>query len=122
MSGGPDRSSRRRAQRRGHAAERLAALALMVKGYRIVARRFKTGAGEVDLIARRGNLVALVEVTARPTVATAVDAVTAAAARRIAAAGDIWLARQSDHAALSIRHDIVAVVPWRWPRHLLDAF
>jgi len=122
MSQGPDRSLRRRAQRRGHAAERFAALALMLKGYRIVARRFKTGSGEIDLIARRGNLVALVEVKARPTVAAAVDAVTAAAARRIAAAGDIWLARQSDHAALSVRHDIVAVVPWRWPRHLPGAF
>ena len=122
MNDKPDRSARRRANRRGHVAESLAALALMVKGYRIVARRFKTKAGEVDLIARRGNLVLLVEVKARPSATAAADAVTAAAARRIAAAGDIWLARQHDYAALSVRRDIVAVLPGRWPRHLPDAF
>lgn len=120
---GPGGSAgRRRAHRRGHFAEWFAALALMAKGYRIVARRFKTKAGEVDLIARKGNLVALVEVKARADARTAVDAVTATAAKRIAAAGDIWLSRQRDATKLSIRHDIVAVVPRRWPRHFPGAF
>ncbi|MDA4845173.1 YraN family protein [Hoeflea poritis] len=114
--------SRRRAYRRGHFAEWFAALALMARGYRIVARRFRTKAGEVDLIARKGELVALVEVKARADETAAVDAVTATAARRIAAAGDIWLSRQKDAARLSIRHDIVAVVPWRWPKHFPGAF
>ena len=115
-------AGRRRAYRRGHFAEWFAALALMAKGYRIVARRFKTRAGEVDLIVRKGNLVALVEVKARADARAAVDAVTATAAKRIAAAGDIWLSRQRDAAKLSIRHDIVAVVPRRWPRHFPGAF
>ncbi|MEX3010979.1 YraN family protein [Hoeflea sp. TYP-13] len=115
-------AERRRAYRRGHLAEWLAALALMVKGYRIVARRFKTRVGEVDLIARKGDLVALVEVKARATEQAAIDAVTATAARRIAAAGDIWLSRQKDAARLSIRCDIIAVVPRRWPKHFPDAF
>ena len=115
-------AKRRRAYRRGHMAEWLAALALMVKGYRIVARRFKTRAGEVDLIARKGDLVALVEVKARADEMAAIDAVSATAARRIEAAGDIWLSRQRDAARLSIRHDIVAVVPLRWPRHFPGAF
>ena len=94
----------------------------MLKGYRIVARRFRTRAGEVDLIARKGDLVALVEVKARPSERAAVDAVTATAERRIGAAGDIWLSRQTDAARLSIRCDIIAVVPWRWPKHFPDAF
>ncbi len=122
MSDGGQRQARRRAYRRGFIAEHLAALALRLKGYRIVARRFRTKAGEIDLIARKGDLVALVEVKARSSEAAAVDAVTAQAARRIAAAGDIWLARQRDHARLSIRRDIVAVLPLRWPRHFPDAF
>jgi len=117
-----DKRRRQRAQRRGHLAEGLAALALMCKGYRIVARRFRTGAGEVDLIARRGDLVVLVEVKARSSERAAVDAVTATAARRIGAAGDIWLSRQEDARQLSVRCDIVAVTPWRWPRHFPDAF
>ncbi|MEM9108381.1 MAG: YraN family protein [Pseudomonadota bacterium] len=113
---------RQRAERRGHFAEALAAIALMLKGYRIVARRFRTKAGEVDLIARKGDLIALIEVKARSSERAAVDAVTVTAARRIGAAGDIWLSRQRDAAQLSIRCDIVAVVPWRWPRHFPDAF
>jgi putative endonuclease len=95
---------------------------MMLMGYRIVARRFRTKAGEVDLIARKGDLVALVEVKARTSEQAAVDAVTPTAARRIAAAGDIWLSRQRDAARLSIRCDIVAVMPWRWPVHFPDAF
>ncbi|MCP5000247.1 MAG: YraN family protein [Hyphomicrobiales bacterium] len=115
-------SERRRAYRRGHLAEWLAAIALLVKGYRIVAQRFKTKVGEVDLIVRKGDLIALVEVKARANEQAAIDAVTATAARRIAAAGDIWLSRQKDAARLSIRCDIVAVVPYRWPRHFPGAF
>ncbi len=117
-----DTRRRQRAQRRGHLAEWLAALSLMCKGYRIVARRFRTRVGEVDLIARKGNLVALVEVKARSDERAAVDAVTASAARRIAAAGDIWLSRQRDADRLSVRCDIIAVLPWRWPRHFPGAF
>ncbi|MCP4317955.1 MAG: YraN family protein [Hyphomicrobiales bacterium] len=100
----------------------MAAIALLVKGYRIVAQRFKTKVGEVDLIVRKGDLIALVEVKARANEQAAIDAVTATAARRIAAAGDIWLSRQKDAARLSIRCDIVAVVPYRWPRHFPGAF
>ncbi|MCR9137060.1 MAG: YraN family protein [Alphaproteobacteria bacterium] len=119
---GSDRIARQRAERRGHSAEWLAAIALTLKGYRIVARRFKTKTGEIDLIARKANLVALIEVKARGTEAAALDAVTGTAAMRISAAGDIWLARQKDREVLSIRRDIVAVIPWRWPKHYPDAF
>ncbi|TIO58114.1 MAG: YraN family protein, partial [Mesorhizobium sp.] len=55
---------RRKAYRRGHRGEWLAALALMLKGYRILARRHRTKLGEIDLIARRGDLVLFVEVKA----------------------------------------------------------
>lgn len=116
------RAARQRAQRLGHVAEWLASLALRLKGYRIVARRFRTKAGEIDLIARKKDLVAFVEVKARSSEAAAIDAVTGTAARRIADAGDIWLSRQKDRPALSLRYDIVTVTPWRWPKHFPDAF
>ena len=117
---------RRRAERRGHAAERFAALALMLRGWRVVARRHRAHGGEVDLVIRRGDLVAMVEVKARRTVRGAVDAVPESAWRRIERAGDDWLMRRSDAAGLSVRYDIVAVPtplrPWRWPTHLPGAW
>ena len=111
-----------RAYRRGHRGEWLAALALTLKGYRIVARRYRTKLGEIDLIARRGDLVAVVEVKARPTLQEAMDAIGPQAMRRIEAAADLWLARQPDYAKLSIRFDLVAVLPCRWPVHVPGIF
>lgn len=110
------------AERRGHRGETVAALLLMLKGFRIKARRFKTPLGEIDLIARRGDLVLIVEVKARPTLAEAMDAVSRTAARRIGNAADLWLARQPDHARLSLRFDLIAVLPRRWPVHVKNIF
>ena len=116
------RDRRFRAYRKGHRGEWLAALALILKGYRIVARRHRTRLGEIDLIARRGDLVAIVEVKARPTLIQAMDAVGFEAQRRIEGAADLWLSRQRASARLSIRFDIVAVLPRRWPVHVENAF
>lgn len=117
-----DAADRRRAHGKGHRGEWLAALTLMLKGYRILARRFRTRLGEVDLIAKRGDVIAIVEVKARPSLAEAMDAVTPTAQRRIEAAGDLWLARQPDHGRLSVRYDLVAVLPRRWPVHVENVF
>ena len=113
---------RRRAFRRGHAAEYLAAAFLLCKGYRILAIRLRTSLGEIDLIARKGDLVVCVEVKARRDLDSAVFAVTGTAQNRIRAASDLWLSRQPDAHRLSVRYDIVAVRPWRLPHHLVDAF
>ncbi len=89
------RRKRRRAYRKGHRGEWLAAAALMLKGYRILARRYRTPVGEIDLIARRGSLVIIVEVKARPTLEEAMEAVGALAQRRIDAARTFgWGARR----------------------------
>ncbi|OHV73133.1 YraN family protein [Ensifer sp. LCM 4579] len=111
-----------KALKRGLLAEYRAALCLMLKGYRIVAMRYRTRLGEIDIIARRGELVAIVEVKARATFDGAVFAVSDSSQRRIRAASDTWLSSQPDFHRLSVRYDIVAVLPWRWPRHLPDAF
>jgi putative endonuclease len=113
---------RRRHERRGHRGEWFAAIALMTKGYRIVARRYKTKLGEIDLIGRRGDLVIIVEVKVRPTLLEAMDAIGRLSERRIDAAADLWLARQPDYARLSIRFDMVAVLPRRWPVHVENIF
>ena len=113
---------RRKSYRRGHRGEWLAAAALMLKGYRILARRYRTRLGEIDLIARRGDLVLIVEVKARRTLVEAMEAVARESERRIENAADIWLSRQPDHARLSLRFDMVAVLPWRWPVHVENVF
>ncbi|WP_421855496.1 YraN family protein [Oricola sp.] len=113
---------RRAAYGLGHRGELFAAFALRLKGFRIVARRYKTPAGEIDLIARRGDLVAIVEVKARPTLDEAMDAVTPYALHRIEAAADLWLSRQPDHDRLSMRFDMIAILPRRWPVHIASIY
>ncbi|PWE56155.1 YraN family protein [Metarhizobium album] len=122
MDADPLGKKRKKAERRGRASEYVAALYLVLKGYRIVAMRYRTRAGEVDIIARRGDIAVFVEVKARREEGLAVDAVGFAAQQRIRAASDIWFSRQADAACLSQRYDIVAVLPGRWPRHFRDAF
>jgi len=114
--------SRLKAFRRGHVSEYIAALYMVAKGYRISAIRYRTKLGEIDIIARRGDLVVCVEVKARRDVDSAVFAVTGMAQNRIRAASELWLSRQPDAHRLSLRYDIVAVRPWRLPKHLVDAF
>jgi len=115
-------SDRKRAERRGRRAEWLASGMLMLKGYTILARRARTPSGEIDLIAKRGNLVAFVEVKARATSVLALEAVTSTAQARIIRAAELWMARRRDLGECDWRFDIVAVVPRRWPTHFRDAW
>ncbi|MBL4726767.1 MAG: YraN family protein, partial [Rhizobiaceae bacterium] len=108
--------------RKGFWAEFLAAWFLRFKGYRILHMRYKTGSGEIDIIARKRKLVAFVEVKARANVQSAVDAVSYSSQRRISNAADIWLSKQVDANELSLRFDIIAVAPRKMPVHLKDAF
>lgn len=111
---------RRAAQRRGLAAETWAALWLQVKGYRILARRRRTPAGEIDLLARRGDVLVAVEVKARPTLEAALAAVSTRQRLRIARALDLVAAGDGALAGLTRRLDLVAIRPWRLPVHLVD--
>jgi putative endonuclease len=116
------KTRRLKAYRRGHRGEWLAALALILKGFRIIARRYRTKLGEIDLIARRGDLILIVEVKVRATLIEAMDAIARQSERRIEAAADLWLSRQPDYSRLSIRFDMVAVLPRRWPVHVENVF
>ncbi|MYZ47417.1 YraN family protein [Propylenella binzhouense] len=115
-------AARRQAYRRGHAAEFAALLLLAAKGYRALARRYRTPLGEIDLVLKRGDTIVFAEVKARPTLRDGMDSVTPAAERRIAGAAGIWLARHPRAAALTLRFDLVIVRPWRLPHHVPDAF
>ncbi|HEY4944087.1 MAG TPA: YraN family protein [Rhizomicrobium sp.] len=109
------------AEKRGRSSETLAALLLQLKGYRILGRRVRTRAGEIDLVARspRGVLC-FVEVKAR---ALARDAVLSVAPRqqaRIARAASLFVAGKPALAQAPMRFDIVTVAPL--PRHIRDAW
>ncbi|MET0605963.1 MAG: YraN family protein [Beijerinckiaceae bacterium] len=113
---------RRRALRLGHAAEFAAALWLMAKGYRILARRYSAHGGEIDLIARRGRTVAFIEVKRRNSLETAQDAISFVKVERFARAADAWLARNPWAADRILRADAILLAPRRWPRHVENAF
>ena len=116
-------AERRRATfSRGRLAESVALLFLLAKGYRLLARRFSAGGGEVDLIVRRGETIVFIEVKARSAMADALSAITATKRRRFSRAARAWLARHPWAAGLTWRADAVYVAPRSWPRHREAAF
>ena len=108
--------------RTGLSAEARAAAFLMAKGYRILAKRFRTPYGEIDIVARRRNLVAFVEVKARASLDEAAFAVTPRQQARIIEAAQAWLMAHPEHAEYELRFDAMLIAPRRLPRHLLAAF
>ncbi|OFX13751.1 MAG: hypothetical protein A2516_10410 [Alphaproteobacteria bacterium RIFOXYD12_FULL_60_8] len=118
--------SRRAAQRKGRFGEALCAAWLRLRGWRILARGYVTGrgsgAGEVDIIAQRGSLVAFMEIKTRPTEIEAIEAITPAQTRRIARGAEAFLASRPDLAGLDVRFDALLVIPHRLPRHIPDAW
>ena len=110
------------ARRAGRWAEALAACWLMAQGWRILGFRLKTPQGEIDLLARRGTVLAVVEVKTRTTLEVALAAVTPAQQARLRRAGTAIAARRPDLAGLSVRLDMVALAPGRRPRHIPDAW
>jgi putative endonuclease len=108
--------------RTGVSAEGRAAALLMAKGYRILARRYRTSYGEIDIVARRRNLVAFIEVKARPSLDDAAYAVTPRQQARIIDAAQAWLMAHPEHAEFELRFDAMLIAPRRLPRHLLAAF
>lgn len=112
--------------RRGLAAESLAAWALRLKGWRIVGRRVRpprgSGAGEIDLVARRGRVLAFVEIKARPSEADGLFAIDPRQQRRLLRAAEWFIKCHPEYSGHDCRFDAVVVCPGRWPRHLADAW
>lgn len=115
-------ANRQRSEMRGHRAESAALILLRLKGYKLLARRFKSHHGEIDLIMRKGETTAFIEVKARSTHDVATSSVTPTQAKRISAAAGLWMARDANAAAGFCRFDIVAVNAYLWPTHIPNAF
>lgn len=116
------RPERQIAFRTGISAESRAAALLIAKGFRILARRWRSPVGEIDIIARRRHLLVFVEVKARPTIDDAAWSVTDRQRVRIVAAAEAWLAQNADDRIRDIRFDAMLVAPGRIPRHIPAAF
>jgi putative endonuclease len=115
-------AQRRVAFRFGLSAESRAAAFLIAKGYRILARRFRTPLGEIDIVALRRGVLVFVEVKARGNFDAAAEAIGKRQQSRIIAAAQLWLAGHPQDALRDMRFDVVLVVPGRLPRHLQAAF
>ena len=116
------RPERVAAFRVGLSAESRAAALLIAKGYRILARRFRTPVGEIDIVARRRHLLVFVEVKARQRLDDAAWSVTERQRARIIGAAEAWLANHPDQNIRDIRFDAMLVAPGRLPRHIPAAF
>src|SRR5579864_2309337 len=111
------------AEKRGHRSETIAAWWLRLKFYRVLGRRIKTHAGEIDLAAMRPfGRVCFIEVKARALTRAAAESVGAAQRTRIARAATLYLASRPGLARRGARFDIIAIAPFRPPLHLRDVW
>lgn len=126
MSTGPAGETRlergRAARRSGRMAEVWAALALMARGYRILGFRLRTRQGEIDLLALRGKVLAVVEVKSRRTRAAALEAVSYEQRERLRRAGAQLAAGRPALKGCTVRLDLIALSPGKWPSHIPDAW
>ncbi len=113
---------RQAAWRRGLSGERICLLWLRFLGYRIVAQRLRTPVGEIDIVARRRAILAIIEVKARSNQVKALEAISPRQRRRLERASQWLIAGRPELASLSIRFDVMAVSPWRKPVHVIDAW
>jgi putative endonuclease len=116
------RPERQAAFRLGLSAESRAAAYLIAKGFRILARRWKSPVGEIDIVARRRSMLVFVEVKARDKLDDAAWSVTPRQQQRIAAAAEIWLGNNPGVTFQDVRFDVVLVAPGRIPQHIPSAF
>jgi len=106
----------------GRRGEDLAAWYLQAKLYRIVARRFKTPLGEIDLIAERFGVLAFVEVKTRQRREDELDALLHVNRQRLVRAAQFYLTRNPKLVERPMRFDVIFLAPFSWPRHVRNAF
>lgn len=108
-------STRKKAYQQGLWAERLVALRFRLRGYRILAHRFQTPAGEIDLVVAKPGLLVCVEVKARPTLEEGLFALRPAQQKRLLRAATFACAAFPRWSTGTIRFDLAIQRPWRWP-------
>jgi len=118
----PDLGRRRRAERRGRFAERLCRWHLRLRGWRVLACDWRCPVGEIDILARRRGILAVIEVKSRANYADAAAAILPHQRRRIMRAAEAFLSLRPELARFDLRFDVMIVEPRRLPRHLPGAW
>ena len=106
----------------GRFGETFACFALRLKRYRIIARNVRTNAGEIDIIARHGKTLCFIEVKSRKTHRLALESLSVRQQNRIIRAAWAFLSQNPRYSTYQIRFDFMAVVAYRWPLHLKNAW
>jgi putative endonuclease len=114
--------TRQQAEAKGRWAESVAAWRYRLSGFRLLARRYRTPVGEIDLVLRRGSLLVFVEVKARRRLVDAVDALRPRQSERLARAASVYLRDHPIHDQCAMRFDLIGVQPWRWPVRIVDVW
>jgi putative endonuclease len=122
MGRGPNISERQRREASGRRAETLAVLALRLKFYRILSRRYRSPVGEIDIVASRGKTVVFIEVKARQTIEQGLEAITPRQQQRITRAANAFLQAHPNLKHALMRFDVLLVVPNRLPHHVKNAW
>lgn len=106
-----------RSRRQGRAAEWLAAGWLLFKGYQILGFRLKAAGAEIDILARKGRVLALVEVKRRATPEAGLEALGPDQQQRLLSAGRSLIQSRRSLVGLDLRLDVIALSPGHLPRH-----
>jgi len=118
----PHRDKKLTGYAKGLQAEKWASWYLRIKGYRILAMRYKTPVGEIDIVAKRGGVVVFVEVKQRAGLQAAAEAIHAQNQQRVRRAAELYLQKYPRYTGCNVRFDAVMLAPYQWPRHLENAF
>ncbi|MGX9965289.1 YraN family protein [Roseomonas sp. F4] len=114
-------ATRRASEARGRHAESRAEAALAAEGFVTLARRARTGAGEIDLVVARGGLLVFVEVKARATLGDAAFALGPRQQARLMAAAGAWMAANPGEGGEGVRFDVLLVDAAGRVRRITDA-
>ena len=108
----------RKEEFRGYFGEFVAALLLWIKGYRILKHRYKLSGGEIDIIAKRGNKIAFVEVKTRKNEEKCYIALTSRQLHRIRKVSQVFLKCNPKYLGCDLSYDVILVADWRLPKHI----
>jgi putative endonuclease len=108
--------------KKGLRAESFAKFYMRLKGYGILAERFKTPLGEIDLIVRKGQRLVFIEVKLRETTVSAAEAIDARNRSRVSRAAELYLQKHPEYTGWELRFDALVLAPYAWPRHIRNAW
>lgn len=120
--------NKKRSYKLGILAEVFAMLMLVLKGYSIKERRFRSHYGEIDIIAQKRNIIVFCEVKARKNYITAIEALSEYQKKRIAKSAEYYMAnlnslyKNNKIENMIFRCDMILIIPWRWPIHIKNAW